>query len=420
MSKVTQRSKLNKKIAEFVRANPSKYTITELASMFDGATPDSVRGMIKRDKELCSLVLSHYDKQLEVIQMATRKTSKEISVEAKLEGKIAKTSAESLDTKRKYKAVQTENKVLRQQVKDAIKISGKPRSFKVAPRHSSKVSEGTYVMVASDWHVEETVSLTGTLGRNEYSLKIAEERAKMFFANGHRLLKIYQKDLKVDTVVVALLGDFISGHLHPELVETCSLPPAAAALYCRGLLKAGFEYLLEDKSIKQILVPCHSGNHGRSTPDYRQQTEYGHSWEWMMYHLLKADFAGNKRIKFEIADEAQYTILPVYSYTLRLHHGHSIKYGGGVGGITIPVNKAIAQWSKPAQWEDEVFKTPSLDVFGHFHQRLDGGWFVCNGSMIGYNQYAMAIKAGYQRPEQASFIIDRDRGKTFDSPILFI
>ena len=137
-----------------------------------------------------------------------------------------------------------------------------------------------------------------------------------------------------------------------------------------------------------------------------------------MYVNLADYFRGEPRLKFKVSD-SQYTLLQVYNYTIRLHHGHNIRYAGGVGGITIPVNKAIAQWSKPPQWESAPFQTPSLDVFGHFHQRLDGGWFVCNGSMIGYNAYAMSTKASYQRPEQACFLIDKHRGKTFDSPILF-
>jgi hypothetical protein len=69
--------------------------------------------------------------------------------------------------------------------------------------------------------------------------------------------------------------------------------------------------------------------------------------------------------------------LQIYDVTVRFHHGHSIRYAGGVGGIYIPTNKAIAQWNKG--------RHADLDVFGHFHQLRDGGNFICNGSLIGYN-----------------------------------
>ena len=82
-----------------------------------------------------------------------------------------------------------------------------------------------------------------------------------------------------------------------------------------------------------------------------------------------------------------------------------------MGGIFIPANKAIAQWNK-VQWAD-------LDVFGHFHQMKDGGNFVSNGSLIGFNAYALSIKADYEHPKQAFFLIDRKRGRTITAPIVF-
>jgi len=37
-----------------------------------------------------------------------------------------------------------------------------------------------------------------------------------------------------------------------------------------------------------------------------------------------------------------------------------------------------------------------LDVFGHFHQLKNLGNWVCNGSIIGYNAFALRIKADYE------------------------
>ncbi len=96
--------------------------------------------------------------------------------------------------------------------------------------------------------------------------------------------------------------------------------------------------------------------------------------------------------------------------TIRFQHGHMVKYGGGVGGLTIPLNKAIAQWNRG--------KHADLDVLGHFHQMFDGGNFIVNGSLIGYDSFALSIKASYEKPKQALFLIDRKRGRTFTCPIL--
>lgn len=91
-------------------------------------------------------------------------------------------------------------------------------------------------------------------------------------------------------------------------------------------------------------------------------------------------------------------------------HGHAIRYGGGVGGIYIPINKAIAQWDKSERAD--------LTVFGHFHQQRDGGNFICNGSLIGYSSFAQSIKADFEKPKQCLFLIDSKRGKTCTWPIL--
>jgi hypothetical protein len=69
----------------------------------------------------------------------------------------------------------------------------------------------------------------------------------------------------------------------------------------------------------------------------------------------------------------------------------------GWAGITIPLNKAIAQWDKAVRAD--------LTLFGHFHQLINGGNFLGNGSLIGYNTFAQAIKASYEEARQMFFLV---------------
>jgi hypothetical protein len=92
--------------------------------------------------------------------------------------------------------------------------------------------------------------------------------------------------------------------------------------------------------------------------------------------------------------------------------GARIRYGGGVGGLTIPANKAITQWNR--------LKHADFDCFGHFHQAFDGGTFISNGSMIGYNAYAISIKAAYEEPVQMLFGIHSKLGKYITRSIKFL
>ena len=139
---------------------------------------------------------------------------------------------------------------------------------------------------------------------------------------------------------------------------------------------------------------CHSGNHARTTKKQRIATEAGNSLEHYMYYVMRDRYKENSRVKFQIATGYHSYVTFFDKYVVRFHHGHQINYQGGVGGITIPVNKAIAQWNKA--------RLANLDVFGHFHTKFDGGNFFCNGSLIGYSAYAVSIKASFEKPSQPS------------------
>jgi hypothetical protein len=278
---------------------------------------------------------------------------------------------------------------------------------KIAGKNST--SEATVVLVASDWHVEEEVGAE-VGGLNRYSLDIARSRSSTFFAAGLRLIKLLQQDVKIHTAVLALLGDFISGQIHgAESAEKNSHSPTDAIVEAQNMIISGIEFLLAHSDLK-LVIPCASGNHARTSLTTRFGAENGHSLEYLMYLHLAAYFRNEPRVTF-IIPEGMHSYVQVYDQTIRFHHGHAVKYGGGVGGIYIPVNKAIAQWNKG--------RHADLDVFGHFHQLRDGGNFICNGSMIGYNSFALSIKADYEPPKQVLFLIDKKRGRTCTWPILF-
>lgn len=277
-------------------------------------------------------------------------------------------------------------------------------------RKASKTGgEATMVALLSDWHIEEEVRLAQVNGLNRYNLDIAKERATQYFATLLRLVQIEQQNIRVPTLVLALLGDFITNDIHEEMVETALLEPAVAIRMAQELLVSGIDFLLANSDLNLVCI-CHSGNHGRTTKEQRHATEHGHSLEWLMYHSIGDRYADNPRVTFQVP-ESYHSYLQVYDWTLRFHHGHAMNYGGGVGGITIPVRKAISQWNtlKRADW----------DFFGHFHQAFDGGNFVANGSMIGYNAYALSIKAGFEEPTQMLFGIHSKLGSYITRRIKF-
>lgn len=298
---------------------------------------------------------------------------------------------------------------LRERELDAVGIlKTQVETVVIEPRKASGNSESTIVWVGSDWHTEENVGAeVGDL--NHYNVDIAKDRATNFFRSGLRLTNLLAQDTTIHNIVLALLGDFITNDIHgAENAEKNELQPIHALVIAQNMIISGIEFILTNSSYN-LIIPCHSGNHARTTQTTRFASENGHSLEYLMYIHLQAYFRNEPRVRF-IIPEGMHSYLKVYDTMIRFHHGHAVKYGGGVGGIYIPVNKAIAQWNK-GQHAD-------LDVFGHFHQMRDGGNFICNGSLIGYNAFALSIKADFEKPKQALFMINKKFGRTATWPII--
>ena len=279
----------------------------------------------------------------------------------------------------------------------------------IEPHYGSGTSEATPVIVASDWHAEELITRAQTSGLNEANPEVNEKRIKRFFTASLRLVKLLNVDVKINTVVLGLLGDFITNELHgAENAENNAMGPTDAIVFVQNLIVGGIDFYLNNSDYNFVIV-CKVGNHGRTTLKTRFSAENAHSLEYLLYRYLEAYYRGEDRIRFVIED-GYHTYLPVYGETLRIHHGHAVNFGGGVGGLTIPANKKIANWNQG--------RAASIDVFGHFHQRMITKRFAANGSLCGYNGFAVSIGAEYEPPMQNLLLFDKKRGKTCDWPIL--
>lgn len=253
------------------------------------------------------------------------------------------------------------------------------------------------VVVASDWHYEERITPDSVNMLNDYSLSIADNRIRNFFGNTVKVLNKEQRDSKINTMVLALLGDFITGNIHEDNVESSQLGVAEALWAVKSRIHSGIQFILDNTDVN-LVIPCASGNHGRSTKKQRIANEHNNSFEWLIYKALAEAWGKHKRVQF-LVGESYHTYIELFpGYTARFHHGHFVKYGGGVGGITIPMNKAIAQWNRN--------RNVQLDCCGHFHQFTDGGHFVVNGSLIGFSPYAVSIKGAYEKPSQTFFLVN--------------
>lgn len=279
----------------------------------------------------------------------------------------------------------------------------------IRPRErKSHLAEATPLIVASDWHIEEEVRSEQVAGRNRYDLDISARRMERFFEASLWAIRHQRDVFKIRDVVVGLIGDIITNYIHADNVETNLLSPVEAIAYAHEAISKGVRYWLTDPEVERWVFVCMDGNHGRLTKDLRAGSRVQNSIEWLLYAMLKRTFADEPRVEFQLPT-SQFSYFDVYGRTVRFTHGDTIRYAGGVGGLTVPLFRAIPRWDSTIRAD--------LTVLGHFHQRYCLPNAIVNGSMIGYNTYAMASGFPYEPPVQCMRILDPRRFSGADIPL---
>lgn len=320
-------------------------------------------------------------------------------------------SSESLRTaarqERAINRLKTENRALMAEIEeleeradfvDQIRIPPEAKNWK--EKSKKKGTQATAIVLLSDWHIGEKVDYDQSNGHNEYNPDIAERRVKRIFQKIPEYIERYVPMAKV--LYLAVLGDIMTGFIHEELRRTNHLSPVEEVLKGKDLLAGGIDYLLAH-GVKRIVIPTAHGNHGRITEKPQFKDSYKVSYEWMMYQDLARIYRNDPRVDWVIA-KGYHNHVRIYDRLCRFHHGDAHKYAGGVGGITVPIKKDIARWNKsnlPAE----------CDFFGHWHTTHFDRSFVSNGSLIGFGEYSVRIKAEYEPPSQQFIVFSKNRGR---------
>lgn len=281
----------------------------------------------------------------------------------------------------------------------------------------SGTSESIAMAIASDWHFEETVLPGQTAGINEFNLEIANKRAERFFVHTAKLIQKLRHTTHISVLVVALLGDLISGYIHDELMENNSLTPVEATMEVFKVLRSGLDFLITKMKMDKIIIPCCVGNHARTTKKFQWSTAYKNSYEYIVYYLLADLYKNNPDVEV-VLPEGYHVIIELGEFTVDFSHGNGIGYRGGIGGLYVPANRIVKEY-QDAYYANHNKKL-NLCVFGHHHTFLadrSNNW-ISNGSLIGYNSYGHAKGFRYQKPEQAFLLINNKwRDWTFNAPI---
>ncbi len=322
--------------------------------------------------------------------------------------------------KRRIKELEEKNRELVKQlsdggeynevIADVLAKQNEEPPISIAPRERmSGLREGTPLILASDWHIEEEVKPEQVAGRNRYNLEISAQRMERFFESSLWAIKHQREVFEIHDAICWLGGDFITNFLHADNVETNLLHPTEAILYAQHAMIKGIDYWLEDSEVEQFTFPCNDGNHGRLTDYLQAGTRTQNSLEVFLYAQLAHHYRSNPRVRFILPTSAFTFLDDVYGRTIRFTHGDTFRYAGGVGGLLIPLMRSLARW--------ESVKRADLTVLGHWHQRICLPTVMVNGSLIGYSSYAMAGGFAFEQPVQSLRMLDSLRWCSTDVPL---
>ncbi len=330
-----------------------------------------------------------------------------------LDRTIIRERAAAREAQAKYKYLLREYELLEGQFNTMLAVREGPDDPIEIPikAHDTGQHIACPIIALSDWHFEETVDPETINGLNNYNLEIAEARWFTCIQNAMRLVAMDRKHSTIDEAVVWLGGDFITGYIHEEMQQVNSLSPVMAIRFAKKHIIAALEFMLKHGRFTRITVVCNYGNHGRTDKKKIISVGYRNSYEWAMYCDIADYFAqkGEERIDMRIPRGfLEYAV--ILGYTWRFMHGDYIRYQGGIGGLTIPLVKALHRY--------DTQRYADYTILGHFHTRIMAtARCYVNGSGIGYNAYAQSIGAPPEAPVQSYILVDQARGVTIMAPI---
>lgn len=266
------------------------------------------------------------------------------------------------------------------------------------------------ICLLSDVHIEETVEPETVLNLNSYNPEVAKLRLDAFFVNSCKLISHAKGSYNIDEVVLGCLGDIIGNWIHDELMQTNSMSPLAAISFAKSSILSGLKYWNDNLDVDKITFIGVVGNHGRTTKKSQFANATDVSLEYFMYKDIEemSKIIGLSKVNF-IIPKSEMAVINIFGKRLLFTHGTNIKYGGGIGGLIVPVTR----------WFGRLSQTLKIDMafLGHFHQSVFTKKFCVNGSTKGFDSYAFGKGLDFEAPQQTMLILHEKYGFTNYSTI---
>lgn len=304
---------------------------------------------------------------------------------------------------------------IRNEVFKLADVTANPPDWIIADETNVKTDREMPIAIWSDWHVGEYVDPKQVNGVNEFDLEIAKKRVRRLVESTIHICYDHRKNPSYKGIIINLAGDFISGDIHQELIETNEFSSLPAMMHCFDLMVWALTAMAD--RFERVFCPCTFGNHGRNTHKPQHKNAAYQNFDWLMYQLLDRHFKNDPRITFYIPTQvdAQYE---AYGIRFMLTHGDNLGTSGG-DGIIGALGPIMRGDSKTRNANAAMNADYDVILMGHWHQYLEmpGAIGFVNGCLIGYNEYAKNRRFRYQRPTQTLFFVHTKHGITFRTPV---
>lgn len=276
---------------------------------------------------------------------------------------------------------------------------------------SGKSHRAIATATIADTHFDEVVRPSEMGGVNAYNRQIAQVRLREFFQNTVRLGRDFFAGIKMEGLVLPILGDIVSGNIHEELAQSNAAAILDTCLFWSEEIASGIDHAA--KWYGKVFVPCVVGNHGRQTKKPRAKGRVKDNFDYMIYAMIARHFKDDDRITLQIPEtaDAHYTI---YNTRYCITHGDQFRGGHGIAGALSPLLLGDARKRKRSDATNNPY---DYMVMGHWHQEIDTHGIIVSNSLKGYDEYAMLQNLAYSEPSQAFWLTDPDKGRTLRTSV---
>ncbi len=262
------------------------------------------------------------------------------------------------------------------------------------------------LMHISDTHVGEVVRAEEVNGLNAYDPDIFRRRIRRYVGASIEILPRWASDCKLMGVVMAVNGDLTSGDIHDELRRTNALTSTEQVMVCAEEIIAGATKVAD--RFGQVWLVFTPGNHGRSTEKTHAKRTAALSYDTLIGQIVKQHFANDARITVHVAPGRD-AVYPILGHSVFQSHGDALGSGGGQGfaGPGLPIIRGSKKVEYVGMVVDQRY---GIILTAHYHSSMNIGRIFANGSMIGWNEYALSIRATPEPPQQWLMLVTEKWG----------